>query len=166
MQPSTVDDVFSLLHRKCVPKLERIENRKFMFGTAYINLLLPRCHYHTAYMYRSRPILKNHLVSPTSRPLPFSQETRKKYNPPVSDAHVLKTLPAIIHARRMLLPRYGLGVHVWRYVSQVSASFFLRVNGCVQAARVTDSCPRIQECMRKYDITHGKVSGHLCRVNY
>lgn len=33
----------------------------------------------------------------------------KKYNPPVSDAHALETLPAIIHAQRMLLPRYRSG---------------------------------------------------------
>lgn len=120
-------------------------------------------------VYRSEPIFRNHLVYhgiPSLAVYPGSKP--KKYNPPVSGAHAPETLPAIIHARRMLFPEYNHGwhgVHVWA-VCIASIGQFLPAGKRPCVCPVPRSCPRIQECMRKYDITHGKVPGHLCRVNY
>ena len=128
-------------------------HRKFMLLVyTYIHtvgsLLLSCCYCHirhTCMYIAAGRSWKTILYPPRSYPLPFTQEIPKKYNPAVSDAHALETLPAIIHARRMLLPQYGRGAHVWRYVSQVSGSFFLRVNGhvCSPSNRLVSTYTRI-----------------------
>lgn len=107
------------------------------FMPAYrINQPFFRCHYRTTYSVPlASPYSRTILYPWTSSLAIYPGNTPKKYNPSVSLAHALETLPAIIHAGRMFLPRYGLrdGTCICRYISQVSASFFL-------ASKPSDVC--------------------------
>jgi len=107
-----------------------------------------------------------------------ARKTPEKYNSTISGAYALESLRAIIHACRMLLP-WQLPPTCTHTDKHMRACVYMRhhlvgigqccVGVCVGVhvcARNTVPCPRARECIGKYDITHGKVPGHLCRVNY
>lgn len=106
-----------------------------------------------------------------SPPHSRARKTPEKYNSTISGAYALESLRAIIHARRMLLPWQF--PPTWAHIqidtraralssSQYWPTLWMYMHVCADMI----PCPRARECIGKYDITHGKVPGHLCRVNY
>lgn len=103
-----------------------------------------------------------------TRARPRARKTPEKYNSTISGAYALESLRAIIHACRMLLPwQFPPTEHTRTQIGmRASRRYWPTMWAYMHVCADTDPCPRARECIGKYDITHGKVPGHLCHVNY